>query len=75
MKDVLILVSSSMASDRRPGRIAYAAPKGALLSLTLPLTQDLAKYAIGVVAIAPSIFDSSMTFGMSAKVEDSFKRR
>lgn len=70
-RGVLILVSSSAAFDGQPGQVAYAASKGALVSLALPLTRDLAKYGIRVVTIAPSVFDSPMTSGMSAKVRDS----
>ncbi|MCJ1260569.1 hypothetical protein MMC22_000431 [Lobaria immixta] len=70
-RGILILVSSSAAFDGQPGQVAYAASKGALVSLTLPLTRDLAKYGIRVVTIAPSVFDSPMTSGMSAKVRDS----
>lgn len=73
-RGVLILVSSSAAFDGQPGQVAYAASKGALASLTLPLTRDLARYGIRVVTIAPSLFDSAMTAVMSAKVKDSLKR-
>lgn len=73
-RGVLILVSSSAAFDGQPGQVAYAASKGALASLTLPLTRDLARYGIRVVTIAPSLFDSAMTAGMSAKVKGSLKR-
>lgn len=73
-RGIIILVSSSAAFDGQPGQVAYAASKGALVSLTLPLTRDLAKYGIRVVTIAPSIFDSPMTHGMSAKVMDSLMR-
>lgn len=47
---------------------------GALVSLTLQLTRDLAKIGIRVVTIAPSIFYSPMTYGMSAKVKNSLIR-
>ena len=40
------------------GQVSYAVSKGALTSLTLPLTRDLARYGIRVVTIAPSLFDS-----------------
>lgn len=73
-RGILILVSSSAAFDGQPGQVAYAASKGALVSLTLPLTRDLAKYGVRVVTIAPSIFDSPMTYGMSAKVKNSLTR-
>src|ERR1700709_1890380 len=58
---VLILVSSSAAFDGQPGQVAYAASKGAIRSLTLPLARDLARYGVRVVTIAPSLFESRMT--------------
>lgn len=73
-RGVLVLVSSSAAFDGQPGQVAYAASKGAVASLTLPLTRDLARYGIRVVTIAPSLFDTGMTSVMSAKVKNSLTR-
>ncbi|CAF9920370.1 hypothetical protein IMSHALPRED_004863 [Imshaugia aleurites] len=73
-RGVVLLVSSSAAFDGQPGQVSYAASKGALASLTLPLTRDLAKYGIRVVTIAPSLFDSGMTALMSEKVRASLTR-
>jgi len=55
-------------------QVAYSASKGAIRSLTLPLTRDLARHGIRVVTIAPSLFDSRMTAMMSDKVRASLKR-
>ena len=73
-RGVVILVSSSAAFDGQPGQVAYAASKGAIASLTLPLTRDLARYGIRVATIAPSLFDSGMTAVMSEKVRKSLER-
>ncbi|KAI9705892.1 MAG: hypothetical protein M1836_005298 [Candelina mexicana] len=73
-RGVLVLVSSSAAFDGQPGQVAYAASKGAIASLTLPLTRDLARYGIRVVTIAPSLFESGMTAMMSGKVRKSLER-
>ena len=73
-RGVIVLVSSSAAFDGQTGQVAYAASKGAIASLTLPLTRDLARYAIRVVTIAPSLFDSGMTALMSDKVRSSLTR-
>jgi NAD(P)-dependent dehydrogenase (short-subunit alcohol dehydrogenase family) len=68
------MVSSSAAFDGQPGQVAYSASKGAIRSLTLPMTRDLARYGIRVVTVAPSIFDSRMTAMMSDKVRASLTR-
>jgi NAD(P)-dependent dehydrogenase (short-subunit alcohol dehydrogenase family) len=73
-RGVIILVASSAAFDGQPGQVAYAASKGAIRSLTLPLTRDLARHGIRVVTIAPSLFDSRMTAMMSDKVRVSLTR-
>ncbi|TVY37838.1 3-hydroxyacyl-CoA dehydrogenase type-2 [Lachnellula subtilissima] len=73
-RGIVIMVSSAAAFDGQPGQVAYAASKGAIASLTLPMTRDLARYGIRVVTIAPSLFDSRMTSMMSEKVRGSLKR-
>ncbi|KAK6582184.1 hypothetical protein PZA11_005881 [Diplocarpon coronariae] len=70
-RGVVIMVASSAAFDGQPGQVAYAASKGAIVSLTLPLTRDLARHGIRVVTVAPSLFESRMTSVMSEKVRAS----
>jgi len=41
--------------------VAYAASKGALSAMTLPMSRDLARHAIRVMTIAPGAFSSPMT--------------
>ncbi|KAL7961100.1 NAD(P)-binding protein [Trichoderma compactum] len=75
-RGVVILVSSSSAFDGQYGQVAYAATKGAVASMALPMSRDLASYGIRVVAIAPSLFNTNLTAGMSERVrkaiEDTF---
>ncbi|KAJ5703604.1 hypothetical protein N7493_011529 [Penicillium malachiteum] len=73
-RGVLILVSSAAAFDGQPGQVAYAASKGAIASLTLPLSRDLARYGIRVVTVAPSLFESNMTRVLPAKARASLER-
>ncbi|KAH8692068.1 putative short chain type dehydrogenase [Talaromyces proteolyticus] len=73
-RGVLILVASSAAFDGQPGQLAYSASKGAIVSMTLPLARDLARYGIRVVTIAPSLFESEMTRNLSAKARESLER-
>ena len=73
-RGVLILVSSSAAFDGQPGQVAYAASKGAIASLTLPLARDLARHGIRVVTIAPSLFESNMTRQLPEKARKSLER-
>uniref|UniRef100_A0A093V6L3 Putative oxidoreductase n=1 Tax=Talaromyces marneffei PM1 TaxID=1077442 RepID=A0A093V6L3_TALMA len=73
-RGVIIMVSSSAAFDGQPGQVAYAASKGAVASMTLPLARDLARYGIRAVTIAPSLFDSAMTRQLSDKARKSLER-
>lgn len=52
----------------------FSVAKGALASLTLPLTRDLSKYGVRVITVAPSLFDSGMTALMGDKVRTSLTR-
>lgn len=68
-RGVIIMIASSAAFDGQMGQVAYAASKGAVAALTLPLARDLSRFGIRAVTIAPSLFDSNMTKMMSAKVK------
>ncbi|KAF2246507.1 3-hydroxyacyl-CoA dehydrogenase type-2 [Trematosphaeria pertusa] len=68
-RGVIIMIASSAAFDGQMGQVAYAASKGAVASLTLPLARDLSKYGIRAVTIAPALFDSNMTKMLSSKVK------
>lgn len=70
-RGVVIMVASSAAFEGQMGQVAYAASKGAVASMTLPMARDLSKHGIRVVTIAPSMFDTSMTAAMTDKVRQS----
>ncbi|KAI9703475.1 MAG: hypothetical protein M1820_005779 [Bogoriella megaspora] len=72
-KGVLVLVSSTAAYEGQIGQLAYAASKGAIASVTLPLARDLAPYGVRCVTIAPSLFETNMTAMMSDKVRKSLE--
>jgi NAD(P)-dependent dehydrogenase (short-subunit alcohol dehydrogenase family) len=59
-RGVLIHTASIAAFDGQMGQTAYAASKGGIVSLTLPLARDLAEFGIRVMTIAPGIFDTPM---------------
>ncbi|HZV93358.1 MAG TPA: SDR family NAD(P)-dependent oxidoreductase [Caldimonas sp.] len=55
-RGLVVCTASVAAFDGQVGQEAYAASKGALVSLTLPLARDLAQHGIRVVTIAPGLF-------------------
>ena len=64
-RGVFIMTSSVAAYDGQIGQAAYAASKGAIASLTLPLARDLSSFGIRVVSIAPGVFETPMVAGLS----------
>lgn len=52
---VIINTASIAAYDGQIGQAAYAASKGAIVGMTLPLARDLASYGIRVNTIAPGM--------------------
>lgn len=71
---VVVMVSSAAAFDGQMGQVSYAASKGAVASMTLPMTRDLSRHGIRVVTIAPGTFETPMTSVLSDKVRVSLEK-
>jgi NAD(P)-dependent dehydrogenase (short-subunit alcohol dehydrogenase family) len=63
-RGVLVNTASVAAFEGQVGQAAYAASKGGVASLTLPLARELARLGIRVVAVAPGIFDTPLLAGL-----------
>jgi NAD(P)-dependent dehydrogenase (short-subunit alcohol dehydrogenase family) len=59
-RGVIVNTASVAAFDGQIGQAAYAASKGGVVALTLPLARELARFGIRVMTIAPGIFDTPM---------------
>jgi NAD(P)-dependent dehydrogenase (short-subunit alcohol dehydrogenase family) len=59
-RGVVVNTASVAAFEGQIGQVAYAASKGGVVGLTLPLARDLADRQIRCVAIAPGTFDTPM---------------
>ena len=55
-RGVIINTASVAAFDGQIGQLAYAASKGGIVSMTLPMARDLADKGIRVCTIAPGLF-------------------
>jgi len=69
-RGVLISTASVAAYDGQIGQAAYAASKGGVVGMTLPIARDLARNGIRNMTIAPGIFGTPMLFGMPQEVQD-----
>ena len=69
-RGVLISTASVAAYDGQIGHAAYAASKGGVVGMTLPIARDLARNGIRNMTIAPGIFGTPMLFGMPQEVQD-----
>ena len=59
-RGVIINTASIAAFDGQIGQPAYAASKGGIVALTLPVAREFASIGIRVVTIAPGIFDTPL---------------
>jgi NAD(P)-dependent dehydrogenase (short-subunit alcohol dehydrogenase family) len=69
-RGVIVSTASVAAYDGQIGQAAYAASKGGVVGMTLPVARELARYGIRVMTIAPGIFETPMLLGMPQEVQD-----
>ena len=70
-RGVIVCTASVAAFDGQVGQEAYAASKGGLVSLTLPLARDLAQFGVRVATIAPGIFLTPLLAELPQAVQES----
>ena len=63
-RSAIISTASIAAEDGQIGQVAYAASKGGVLSMTLPVARDLAQSGIRVCTIMPGLFHTPMFDGL-----------
>ena len=61
---VIVNTASIAAFDGQMGQAAYAASKGGVAGMVLPLARELGNYGIRVMGIAPGVFATPMTLGL-----------
>ena len=70
-RGVLVGTASIAAYDGQVGQVAYAASKGAVVGMTLPVARDLAPHGIRVNTIAPGLFDTPLLAALPEAARDS----
>jgi len=74
-RGVIVNTASVAAFDGQIGQAAYAASKGALVSLTLPVARELARYGIRVMTIAPGLFRTPLLATLPQAAQDSLAQQ
>ena len=69
-RGVIVNTASVAAFDGQIGQAGYAASKGGVVAMTLPIARELARHGIRVMAIAPGIMETPMLKGMPTEVQD-----
>ncbi|MBN6151105.1 SDR family oxidoreductase [Xanthomonas sp. AmX2] len=70
-RGAIVNTASVAAYEGQIGQAAYAASKGGVVAMTLPMARELARFGIRVNSIAPGIFWTPMVDGMSEAVQQS----
>jgi len=63
-RGVIVNTASIAAFEGQIGQAAYAASKGGVVGMTLPIARDLAGAGIRVCTIAPGLFGTPMLMGL-----------
>jgi NAD(P)-dependent dehydrogenase (short-subunit alcohol dehydrogenase family) len=70
-RGVIVSTASVAAYDGQIGQVAYAASKGGIVGMTLPMARDLSQYGIRVCTVAPGIFRTPLLDSLPAEVQAS----
>ena len=69
-RGVIINTASIAAFDGQVGQTAYAASKGGIVGMTLPMARDLSSIGVRVNTIAPGIIDTSLLAGLNDEMRE-----
>ncbi len=72
-RGLIINTASVAAFEGQIGQAAYAASKGGIVSMTLPMARELARFGIRIVTVAPGIFMTPMAGGMTDELKTSLE--
>jgi NAD(P)-dependent dehydrogenase (short-subunit alcohol dehydrogenase family) len=70
-RGIIVQTASVAAFEGQLGQAAYAASKGGIVALTLPLARELAQFGIRVVTVAPGLFATPLMGELPPEVQQS----
>lgn len=68
-RGVIISTASVAAFEGQIGQAAYAASKGGIAALTLPVARELARFGIRALTIAPGLFATPLVDGLPEETQ------
>jgi NAD(P)-dependent dehydrogenase (short-subunit alcohol dehydrogenase family) len=74
-RGVIVMTASVAAFDGQIGQVAYAASKGGIVAMTLPMARELASSGIRVMTVAPGLFATPMMKGLPQEAQDSLAKQ
>jgi NAD(P)-dependent dehydrogenase (short-subunit alcohol dehydrogenase family) len=74
-RGVIVNTASVAAFDGQIGQAAYAASKGGIVGLTLPVAREFARYGIRVMTIAPGIFWTPLLATLPQEAQESLGKQ
>jgi len=74
-RGAIVMTASVAAFDGQIGQVAYAASKGGVVAMTLPMARELAAFGIRVVTIAPGLFLTPMMAALPAEAQESLGKQ
>jgi NAD(P)-dependent dehydrogenase (short-subunit alcohol dehydrogenase family) len=74
-RGVIVNTASVAAFDGQIGQAAYAASKGAIVAMTLPIAREFARMGVRVMTIAPGTFDTPLLAGLPDAARESLAQQ
>jgi NAD(P)-dependent dehydrogenase (short-subunit alcohol dehydrogenase family) len=74
-RGVIVMTASVAAFDGQIGQVAYAASKGGIVAMTLPMARELASSGIRVMTIAPGLFATPLLKALPQEAQDSLAKQ
>lgn len=74
-RGIIINTASVAAYDGQIGQAAYAASKGGIVAMTLPVAREMARFGIRVMTIAPGLFLTPLLESLPQEAQDSLGRQ
>lgn len=74
-RGVIINTASVAAFDGQIGQAAYAASKGGVVGMTLPIAREFARYGIRVMTIAPGLFLTPLLASLPQDAQNSLGKQ